>query len=99
MAKIVTKRSAAKRFLSARFTSPFSSTTETSFGPAATVAVPEKGIAVLPFENLSDAFEQLTIAASIPGYLSYGQLRLHPYWDQLRGGARFEKIVASLTPK
>ena len=54
---------------------------------------------MLPFENLSDAFEQLTIAASIPGYLSYGQLRLHPYWDQLRGDPRFEKIVASLALK
>src|SRR6266699_1763999 len=96
VAKIVTKRFAAKRFLSARFTSPSSSTTETSFGSAATVAVPEKSIAVLPFENLSDAFEQLTIAASFPGHLSYGQLRLPPYWEQLRGDPRFEKIVASL---
>src|SRR5881275_3708641 len=31
-----------------------SSTAETSFGPPAMVAVPEKSIAVLPFENLSD---------------------------------------------
>src|SRR5213082_834877 len=31
-----------------------SSTTETSFGSPATVAIPEKSIAVLPFENLSD---------------------------------------------
>ena len=30
------------------------STAETSFGPPAMVAVPEKSIAVLPFENLSD---------------------------------------------
>jgi len=45
------------------------------------------------------AFEQLAIAAGIPGYLSYGQLRLHPYWDPLRGDPRFEKIVASLAPK
>ena len=45
------------------------------------------------------AFEQLTIAAQIPGYLSYGQLRLHPYFDSLRGDPRFEKIVASLAPK
>jgi serine/threonine-protein kinase len=45
------------------------------------------------------AFEQLTIAAQIPGYLSYGQLRLHPYFDALRGDPRFEKIVASLAPK
>ena len=45
------------------------------------------------------AFEQLTIAARIPGYLSYGQLRLHPYFDSLRGDPRFDKIVASLAPK
>ena len=45
------------------------------------------------------AFEQLSIAAKIPGFLSYGELRLHPYWDPLRGDPRFEKIVASLAPK
>ena len=45
------------------------------------------------------AFEQLAIVARIPGYLSYGNLRLHPYWDPLRGDPRFEKIVASLAPK
>src|ERR1700730_18583221 len=45
------------------------------------------------------ALEQLTIAARVPGYLSYGDLRLHPYWDSLRGDSRFETIVASLAPK
>jgi TolB-like protein/class 3 adenylate cyclase/Tfp pilus assembly protein PilF len=45
------------------------------------------------------ALEQLAVAARIPGYLSYGQLRLHPDWDPLRGDPRFEKIVASLAPK
>jgi TolB-like protein/class 3 adenylate cyclase/Tfp pilus assembly protein PilF len=45
------------------------------------------------------AFEQLTVAAKLPGYLSYGELRLHPSWDLLRGDPRFEKIVASLAPK
>jgi TolB-like protein/class 3 adenylate cyclase/Tfp pilus assembly protein PilF len=45
------------------------------------------------------AFHQLAIAASTPGFLSYGELRLHPYWDPLRGDPRFEKIVASLAPK
>jgi len=44
------------------------------------------------------AFEQLAIAARIPGSLSYGELRLHPYWDLLRGDPRFEQIVASLAP-
>jgi TolB-like protein/Tfp pilus assembly protein PilF len=45
------------------------------------------------------AFEQLTVAAKLPGFLSYGELRLHPYWDSLRGDPHFEKIVASLAPK
>ena len=31
--------------------------------------------------------------------LSYGVLKLQPFWDPLRGDARFEKIVASLAPK
>src|SRR5438034_1387647 len=45
------------------------------------------------------ALEQLKIAVQLPGYLSYGQLRLDPRWDPLRGDSRFEKIVASLAPK
>ena len=45
------------------------------------------------------ACEQLTTAAKLPGFLSYGELRLHPYWDPLRGDPRFDKIVASLAPK
>jgi TolB-like protein/Flp pilus assembly protein TadD len=45
------------------------------------------------------ALEQLSVAAKLPGYLSYGQLRLHPYWDPLRGDPRFDKIVAFLAPK
>ena len=45
------------------------------------------------------ALEQLSVAARIPGRLSYGHLRLHPYWDPLRGDSGFEKIVSSLAPK
>jgi hypothetical protein len=45
------------------------------------------------------ACEQLAIATRLPGYLSYGQLKLLPYWDPLRGYPRFEKIVNSLAPK
>jgi serine/threonine-protein kinase len=45
------------------------------------------------------AFERLDEAAKLPGFLSYGQLRLHAYWDPLRGDPRFDKIVASLAPK
>jgi serine/threonine protein kinase/Tfp pilus assembly protein PilF len=45
------------------------------------------------------AFEQLRIASTIPGYLSYGSLQLDPLWDPLRGDPDFKKIVASLAPK
>src|SRR5205823_14870518 len=45
------------------------------------------------------ACEQLAIAIRNPGDLSYGQLKLMPFWDPLRGDPRFEKIVASLAPK
>jgi hypothetical protein len=44
-------------------------------------------------------WEQLRIATKLPGPLSYGELRLHPYWDSLRGDPRFEKLVASLAPE
>jgi len=46
------------------------------------------------------AIEQLTEAAKLPGaWLSYGHLRLHSFWDPLRGDPRFEAIVASLAPQ
>src|SRR6266567_1049787 len=45
------------------------------------------------------ALEQLDIVSKIPYGPSYGELRLDPYWDSLRGDPRFEKIVASLAPK
>nr|MBA3651418.1 hypothetical protein [Chthoniobacterales bacterium] len=45
------------------------------------------------------ACEQLAIATRLPSGLNYGQLKLLPYWDPLRGDPRFEKIVASLAPK
>ncbi len=44
------------------------------------------------------AIEQLEIVAKIPGGPTYGELRLDPVWDSLRGDPRFEKIVASLAP-
>ena len=45
------------------------------------------------------ACEQLAIATRPPSTVSYGQLKLLPFWDPLRGDPRFEKIVASLAPK
>jgi cell wall assembly regulator SMI1 len=43
--------------------------------------------------------QQLEIATGNPGSLSYGQLKLHPFWDPLRGDPRFNKIAAALAPK
>ena len=45
------------------------------------------------------ALKQLEAVTKIPGGPSYGELRLDPMWDPLRGDPRFEKIVASLAPK
>jgi TolB-like protein/Tfp pilus assembly protein PilF len=45
------------------------------------------------------ACEQLAAASRLPNGGSYGQLKLLPFWDSLRGDPRFEKIVASLAPK
>jgi TolB-like protein/Tfp pilus assembly protein PilF len=48
------------------------------------------------------ALQQLEAGERAPAaslLLSYGALKLHPFWDPLRGDPRFEKIVASLAPK
>jgi TolB-like protein/Flp pilus assembly protein TadD len=45
------------------------------------------------------AIEQIAEVERTPNYLSYGYLKLHPFWDPLRGDPRFEKIVSSLAPK
>ena len=45
------------------------------------------------------ACEQLASIIRGPSDLSYGQLKLMPFWDPLRGDPRFEEIVASLAPK
>jgi len=45
------------------------------------------------------ACEELATVVRYPGFLSYGELKLLPFWDPLRGDPRFEKIVASLAPK
>ncbi len=44
------------------------------------------------------ALQLLTQVAAIPYGSSYGGL-LMPFWDELRGDPRFEKIVAALKPK
>ena len=48
------------------------------------------------------ALQQLETGLRTPDaaeVLSYGALKLLPFWDPLRGDPRFEKIVASLAPK
>ena len=39
------------------------------------------------------AIEQIAKTLKIPSLLSYGELRLHPFWDPLRGDPRFERLV------
>jgi TolB-like protein/Tfp pilus assembly protein PilF len=41
------------------------------------------------------ALEQLATAIRFPSsnFLSYGQLKLHPFWDPLRGDPRFENLL------
>jgi tetratricopeptide (TPR) repeat protein len=48
------------------------------------------------------ALQQLETGLRAPAaslMLSYGALKLFPFWDLLRGDPRFEKIVQSLAPK
>jgi hypothetical protein len=45
------------------------------------------------------ALQRLEIVSKLPCGPSYGELRLDPEWDSLRGDPRFEKIVTSLAPK
>src|SRR5436190_1925753 len=48
------------------------------------------------------ALQQLELGLRAPPAsvaLSYGVLKLHPFWDPLRGDPRFEQIVQSLAPK
>src|SRR5437763_1133571 len=48
------------------------------------------------------ALQQLEAGVRAPAtanILSYGCLKLLPFWDSLRGDPRFEKIIASLAPK
>jgi hypothetical protein len=45
------------------------------------------------------ALQNLAKAAQLPSFLSYGRLKLLPWYDPLRGDPRFDKIVADLAPK
>jgi serine/threonine-protein kinase len=39
------------------------------------------------------ALDQIAAALQGPGHITYGQLRLHPWWDALRDDPRFDKLV------
>ena len=45
------------------------------------------------------AIELLQKLVSMPSYVNYARLKLHPMWNPLRGDPRFQKIVNSLAPK
>jgi serine/threonine protein kinase/tetratricopeptide (TPR) repeat protein len=45
------------------------------------------------------AIERLTFLAKTPAGPDYGQLKLDPAWDGLRGDARFARIVDDLKPR
>jgi len=49
---------------------------------------------------VDETCEQLANCIRLRGYglTSYGELKLSPFWDPLRGDPRFEKIVADLAP-
>ncbi|MGB8341376.1 MAG: hypothetical protein WCE51_07300, partial [Chthoniobacterales bacterium] len=45
------------------------------------------------------ALRHLEVLAKIPAGVTYGDLRLNPFWTSLRGDPRFDMIVASLAPR
>ena len=59
-----------------------------------------RGLAVIYalVEEKDLALGHLETVIRLPSYMSYGELRLDPTWNPLRGDPRFEKIVASLAP-
>lgn len=48
--------------------------------------------------NKDLAIEQIAALQRVPNYLSYGMLKLHPQWDDLRGDPRFEQLVVAQAP-
>jgi predicted Zn-dependent protease len=48
--------------------------------------------------NKDLAIEQIKAVGRAPSYLTYGVLKLHPQWDDLRSDPRFEQIVVSQAP-
>ena len=44
------------------------------------------------------ALEQLATSVKLPAGVTYGELKLSPVWDPLRGDPRFEKLLDDLAP-
>jgi hypothetical protein len=63
------------------------------------LSINEQRAAVDELTAVVRSSDQYQIVSKLPAGPSYGQLRLDPEWDLLRGDPRFEKIVASLAPK
>jgi TolB-like protein/Tfp pilus assembly protein PilF/predicted Ser/Thr protein kinase len=74
---------------------------EVMFGSCPTEVCAKRSFALLcaRVEETDLALEKLEGLTKTPGGPSYGELRLDPMWDLLRGNPRFERIVASLAPK
>src|SRR5438477_10824433 len=45
------------------------------------------------------AIELVQKLVTMPSYINYARLKLHPLWSPLRGNPLFEKIVNSLAPR
>jgi serine/threonine protein kinase/Flp pilus assembly protein TadD len=45
------------------------------------------------------ALDELAISVQKSGGVTYGDLKLNPLWDSVRGDSRFEKIIAAVAPK
>jgi len=45
------------------------------------------------------AFDELQTLLGMPGYISYGYLKTDPAWEPLREHARFQQLLAPMTPK
>ena len=44
------------------------------------------------------AIEQIITTLQVPGYLTHGELRLHPFWDPLRGNPHSKSSSPVLRP-
>jgi hypothetical protein len=57
------------------------------------------GIVAAWFGEKDLAIENISKAAQLPGFVTYGALKLLPWYDPLRGDPRFERIVQIASSK